>query len=104
MFDDKWHPMRPAQIVVCGDVRIGVVVVERQENYDWLQEIQIKAAYRDQGLGTSLVQRFVDEARSRSRTLKLQVLHENQRAKQLYQRLGIVEIESLENHDLMEIE
>ncbi len=104
VFYDQWKVMRPAQIVVCGDARVGVVSVEPRKDYDWLQEIQIKTEYRGQGLGTSLMQRFVAKARSRNRPLRLQVLHQNHRAKLLYQRLGFVEIEPLESHFLMQIE
>lgn len=103
LFHDKWPPMPAAQIVICADVRVGVVLFAQRENYDWLQEIQIKAECRGQGLGTSIVQSYIDDARSRRQPLRLQVLYENHQAKQLYLRFGFVESESLENHWLMEV-
>lgn len=103
MFFDKWDPIHPAQIIAIGAIKIGVVVVEQLEHYDWLGEIQITPAYRDKGLGTLIIQRYVDQARSRGRPLRLRVLHENRRAKLLYKRLGFIEIKSLENHYLLEI-
>ena len=103
MFFDKWDPMHPAQIVLIGGVKAGVVAVDQKELYDWLGEIQITPEYRERGLGTSIIQWYVDQARSRGRPLRLQVLHENRRAKRLYIQLGFIEIKSLENHYLLEI-
>ncbi len=104
MFHNKWRRTRPAKIVAIGDDPIGVVVLEQRESYDWLQEILLKAKYRKQGIGTSLMQRFIADARARNCPLRLQVLHENHRAKNWYERLGFVVIETLENHLLMEID
>jgi len=103
MFHAKWRRIHAAKIVLEGDNPIGVVVLEQRESYDWLREILLKAEHRDQGIGTSLMQRFIADARARQCPLRLQVLHENNRAKKLYERLGFVVIETLENHFLMEV-
>ena len=83
---------------------MGVVVLEQRISYDWLDEILLKPEYRERGIGTSLVQQIIADARSRRCPLRLQVLHENDRAKSLYERLGLEVVETLENHFLMEIE
>ena len=103
-FHNKWRQARPAKIVAIDDTPIGVVVLERKDNYDWLEEILLKAEYREHGIGTSLMRQLISDARTRNRPLRLRVLHENHRAKDLYERLGFVVIETLDNHLLMEIE
>ena len=103
-FQNKWRKTRPAKIVTIGVNPIGVVVLERRAIYDWLEEILLKAEYCEQGIGTTLIKQLIADARTRSRPLRLQVLHENHRAKSLYERLGFIVIETLENHFLMEID
>ena len=82
----------------------GVVVLKRKDSYDLPEEILLKAEYRDHGTGTSLMKQLISDARTRNRPLRLRVLHKNHRAKDLYERLGFVVIEALDNHLLMEIE
>lgn len=103
MFDNKWRRVRPAKIVAIGNNPVGVVVLEQRKSYDWLEEILLKAKVREQGIGTALMKQFIADAHARNRPLRLQVLHENHRAKSLYERLGFVVIETLENHVLLEI-
>lgn len=102
MFLSKWEQPRPAQIIQVGESRVGVVILEQLEDCNWLHEIQICPDYRGQGLGTALMRELLTNARSRSVPLRLQVLHANQSAKRLYERMGFVEIRRLENHYLME--
>ena len=102
-FHNKWQKSRPAKIVAIGDNPIGVLVLEQRETYDLLEEILLKVEYRERGIGTSLMQQLIANARRRNCPLRLQVLHENHRAKSLYDRLGFVVIDNLENHFLMEI-
>lgn len=103
-FHRKWRNERPAKIVTTGNERIGVVVLERRESHDWLDEILIRTDYRGQGIGTSLMMQFIADARIRNRRLRLRVLHENHRAKRFYERLGFVTLETLRHHFLMEID
>lgn len=104
LFFNESRRARRAEIVEVNGERVGVVILERRSSYDWLQEIQLKPHRRGQGLGTLILHRLLDDARCRTRPLRLQVLHENHRAKRLYERIGFREIEMLENHCLMEIE
>ena len=103
IFFSKWEHQRPAQIIEKGSDRIGVVILEQLDDCNWLHEIQICPNHQGQGLGTKLMEDLLADARSRGVPLRLQVLHANQRAKRLYERLGFLEIETLENHYLMEI-
>lgn len=104
MFSGKWRIPRPAKIVMSGTEKVGLVVLEEQEHCDSLQEIQIRDEYHGLGLGTRLILSFLDNVRARNCPLRLRVLHENHRAKRLYERLGFRDIDKLENHYLMEID
>jgi ribosomal protein S18 acetylase RimI-like enzyme len=104
MFHEKWRGISTAKIVVAGDSRIGVVVVKHKESFDWLQEILLNTEYRGHGLGTSLMQQVIGDARGRCVPVRLQVVHKNHRAKTFYERLGFGVIETLENHFLMEVD
>ncbi len=102
MFHSKWRSKPPGRIIEMEGERIGVVILEKRKEYDWLQEIQIVAHCRGHGLRSKLIRRFLEEARLDGRPLRLQVLHENLRAKKLYTRIGFRDIETLPNHYLME--
>ena len=103
-FQSKWRENRPADIVMIGGERVGVVVLEQRDGYDWLDEILITPAYRGRGIGTSLIQQLIASAGDRNRKLKLQVLHKNPGARRIYERLGFETLETLEHHYLMEID
>ena len=103
-FEKKWRKERPAKIVAVGSKRIGVVVLERRESHDWLDEILIAADYRGRGIGASLMRRFIADAGTRNRRLRLRVLRENHSAKRFYERLGFVTLETLDHHYLMEVD
>ena len=102
-FDKKWEQGRPAKVVSIGNEPVGVVVLERTDTHDWLDEILIKSEHRGKGIGTSLMKELIADARGRNHPLRLRVLHENQRAMHFYESLGFFVLKSLENHYLMEI-
>ena len=102
--DKKWDSNRPAKIVLVGSKPIGVIVLEQKDDHDWLDEILIKADYTGRGIGTSLIQDLIADARARNRRLRLRVLTENHDAKRLYKRLGFDVLETLDQHYLMELD
>ncbi len=101
-FDRKWQRERPARVVMVGSEPIGVVVLERKDSHDWLDEILIKTDYRGQGIGTALMRQIIADAHARDRPVRLRVLKENRSARRLYERIGFVLLEILEHHFLME--
>ncbi len=103
MFFANWKTKRPAKVLELEGKRIGVVILEQQAQYNWLQEIQISSRYQGHGLGTGILKNLIEAARLEGKPLRLQVLHENHRAKVLYERLGFRELEKREHHFLMEI-
>jgi len=103
MFFTKWDTYRPAEIIELNGQRIGVVILERKAEYHWLQEIQVTRTHQGNGLGTEILKNLMGAAKLDGKPLRLQVLHENYRAKRLYERLGFQKLEKLEHHYLMEV-
>jgi len=101
-FFSKWAQPRPAQIIETGSDRVGVVILEQLADCHWLHELQICPDYQRLGLGTTLLNDLLADSRSRGVPLRLQVLHANQDAKRLYERMEFLKIETLDNHYLME--
>jgi ribosomal protein S18 acetylase RimI-like enzyme len=69
---------------------IGRMIVDRSKHAIRLLDIALLPAYRNKGLGTSLVRQLLEEADWARRPVQLHV-DECNRAKSLYKRLGFVE-------------
>ncbi|MGP4844396.1 GNAT family N-acetyltransferase [Marinobacter sp. 1Y8] len=103
LFFSKWETPRAARIIQLGTDRMGVLILDHHDDCDWLQEIQIGPDHQGRGLGTTLLLELIADARSRGVPVRLQVLHANDGARRLYERMGFLEVQRLENHYLMEI-
>ena len=66
-----------------------------------INEIEVLPQYQRQGIGTQLLVQQLDEARRVRLPIRLQVLREN-RACNLYERLGFKVYDKTETHLLME--
>jgi GNAT superfamily N-acetyltransferase len=80
------------KIIQADGVDIGMLKVEERENCIYLGDIQIHQAYRNQGIGTSLIKSVMQSAVIANKPVRLRVLKGNP-AKELYLRLGFEEIE-----------
>ncbi|MGH1483483.1 MAG: GNAT family N-acetyltransferase [Geminicoccales bacterium] len=85
-FEEKWA-VQEYQIVEQAGQRIGAIWVAKEPDHLWLREIQISPSHQNQGIGTELLMKVMDEAGKSGLPLRLRVLTEN-RAKALYERLG----------------
>lgn len=62
----------------------------------FLDEVYVHADYRNQGIGSWLIEQALDECRARDvQALHLQVFDHNPRARTLYERLGFVAHDSV---------
>ena len=82
---DRW------QIITAGGADIGMLDVEYRPGEIYLARIEIHPEHQGHGAGTRLISALIDEARQRGQDLVLDVLTINQRAYDLYQRLGMKE-------------
>lgn len=76
------------QIVVANTTDIGCISVIDKKDHVFLNRIEILPAYQNRGIGTFLIEKTVIQAESENKSVFLQVLKINKRAKALYERLG----------------
>jgi GNAT superfamily N-acetyltransferase len=77
--------------IICADAQaIGRMLVDEHGAEKRLVDIALLDAYRNRGIGTSLLQQLLQECKTQGRTLQLQTLQGNPAAR-LYLRLGFVE-------------
>ena len=101
LFQKAWQSQNISLIIETGE-RAGMFILEEQDDYLWLAEIQITAMYQNKGIGTKVIQQLLAKARQQQTSLRLRVLHANHRAYQLYQRLGFRHIDSAKHHHVMQ--
>jgi ribosomal protein S18 acetylase RimI-like enzyme len=66
-----------------------------------LAEIEILPEWQGRGIGSAVVRSLMREAASRQKPLTLRVLHINQRARTLYERLGFQPFREIETHSYL---
>jgi GNAT superfamily N-acetyltransferase len=101
-FRDHFDPMQTQVVVVAGQ-DVGILRVEERRGEVWLDTVEIAPEHQGRGLGSAIVHAVLEEARSRDRPVGLQVNRAN-RARQLYERLGFVEVDTTETHYLIRAE
>ncbi|TAK83319.1 MAG: GNAT family N-acetyltransferase [Aquabacterium sp.] len=74
-------------ILVEGEVA-GLFVVENFPSHVWLVKLYLLAAYRGQGIGSTVLQTVQEDARVQGKPVTLRVLRVNNRAQALYARHG----------------
>ena len=101
-YEEVWSP-KLVTLVVSKGSRIGMFSCSVAEGDISLSEIQISPAHRGRGIGTSILQKLIDEARTSHSSLTLQVLLKNQRAILLYEKIGFKTIHESDTHFVMSI-
>lgn len=81
---DKDFDERAPHVIRCDGVDVGVVGWVDKGDHIWFGPIFILPEHQGKGIGTELIHRVIAGAR----TVKLQTLKENRRAKAWYERLG----------------
>jgi ribosomal protein S18 acetylase RimI-like enzyme len=82
---DRW------QIITADGADIGMLAVEYRPGEIYLARIEIHPEHQGRGAGTRLISALIDQATQRGQDLVLDVLTINQRAYDLYRRLGMNE-------------
>jgi ribosomal protein S18 acetylase RimI-like enzyme len=101
-FMQRWAPSI-SQIVSVDGTDIGLIAVEERPEEIWLDEIQLSSDWRARGIGTRLLNDVIADCRRRGKALSLQVLRENTRAKDLYERLGLKVVDETPTHYVMRL-
>ncbi|MFF5380298.1 GNAT family N-acetyltransferase [Pedobacter suwonensis] len=80
---------------------VGLMVTSEDDTNIYLQSLLLRQNAQGKGLGTKILRELIEQARSRSKQIKLQVFKVNNRAKALYERLGFITIGQTVFHDEM---
>lgn len=99
-FADAWKP-GVHEIVMADGADAGYCCVERRPDDIHVRELVIHPSFQNRGIGTALLEQWNTEATARAVPVRLGTFHEN-RAVELYRRLGFAEIERTPTHILME--
>lgn len=101
IFLNVWRSQNLAIISKAGK-SVGMYVLNECEDYFWLAELQITKAHQNKGIGSKVIEMLLIKARTQGLPLRLRVLFENHRAKELYLRQGFYCISHTEYHYVME--
>lgn len=96
-FESRFQPAR-WQIIRSDGQDIGVLVAEEEADEIYLAEIEILPEWHGQGIGSSVVRSLMKRAIASGKPLTLRVLHVNESARFLYERLGFRPFKEIETH------
>jgi ribosomal protein S18 acetylase RimI-like enzyme len=98
-FLEHFHPAERQIIRYCG-TDVGYISIEEQETSFFLTSIAILPAHQGRGIGTILIRKLQQKARTKGVPVTLQVLKGNP-ARALYERLGFKVTGETDTHYLM---
>ena len=78
-----------AQVIMVGNVTVGVFLVERPSTHIQLEQIYLLPEYQRLGIGTALMNSIIVEADQHKIPIRLRVVAVNP-AKRFYEQLGFV--------------
>ncbi len=99
-FHTRAFKPRRWQIITANGADVGMLSVEYRPDEVYLARIEILPSRQGQGIGTRIIGALLAEARRRGQDLVLDVLAVNERARALYQRLGLNEVSSRGDDDI----
>ncbi len=100
-FFKSWSGNAGFQIINWGGQPAGYTRVEETPEYIYGHELVLLPEHQSKGIGSFLLNSWQENAKSKNIPLKLQVLKDN-KAKELYERVGFVETGQTDTHYEME--
>ena len=101
-FDNDWSGRR-FEVIECDGVACGYVCIEDRAGDVHVREIDIDPSFQGRGIGSAVLRSAIEHARTRGVPVVLGTLHEN-RAAQLYRRLGFAETGRTDTHTLFRLD
>lgn len=87
------YPTAQWSIIECEGKSAGRLIVHRAEDHLNIMDIALMPEFRGRGIGTALLERIFEEARSKQLPVRL-FAFTTERAIKLYHRLGFVDVQS----------
>ncbi|CAH0995396.1 hypothetical protein EMA8858_01517 [Emticicia aquatica] len=76
------------QIVELGKQTIGYLEIEEKNHSFEIINILIQKSFQNQGFGTQLLEKVIEDGQKKSKGIELQVLKNNPKAKRFYENSG----------------
>ena len=89
------------QVILIGDVAVGVFLVERHSTHIQLEQIYLLPEYQRLGIGTALINSLIAEAEQHNIPIRLRVMAVNP-AKRFYEQFGFIVTETTPEFFFME--
>ena len=102
LFTQKWIPEN-FEIIEIDEKPIGCISIANHPDEVFIAELQILPEFQSRGIGGKLIQVEIILARRMQKTIRLQVLHKNEKARVFYERLGFVINGTTDRHFNMSI-
>lgn len=99
-FEKAYRP-QSMRIIQVDEEDVGMIEVLDCPDCWVLSRIWILPAFQGRGIGSTVIQRVIDDVAGSHKPLRLQVFKRN-RARRLYERLGFVQTAETETHIQME--
>jgi ribosomal protein S18 acetylase RimI-like enzyme len=100
-FENGFHPAA-IQIIQYGGQNVGMYKLQENVNAWFLAGIMILPEFQNNGIGSTIIQRMIDDIAVTNKPLRLQVFKVNP-ARRLYERLGFAKIGESKTHIQMEM-
>jgi GNAT superfamily N-acetyltransferase len=99
-FAKAWDPVRYA-ILVCDGQPCGYTSIEDRDDAIIVRELVLLPEFHGRGIGTAILHETIERARSRGIPVHLGTHHQN-RALNLYRRMGFRDVDRTDTHVLLE--
>lgn len=96
-FAKRFQPER-WQVIQSEGQDIGVLIVNEEDDEIYVAEIEILPDWQGRGIGSSIIRLLMESASRAGKPLTLRVLHVNERARELYERLGFQLFKEIETY------
>jgi ribosomal protein S18 acetylase RimI-like enzyme len=97
----EYFDPKSTKIIQADNIDIGMIRFEERTDCIYLGDIQIDRAYRNKGIGTSLIEMVIRSAAIAKKPVRLRVLKGNS-AQRLYLRLGFQVVETFDDCYILE--
>lgn len=99
---EKFYPRAEHRIITIGENAVGREYVNRSEDEILLVDLVLLPEFCNLGIGSSLLENLCQESAGAGKPLRLYVIKFNNRALNLYERLGFYEIDDAGVYLLLE--
>lgn len=87
-YHEKHFDTKNLQIIEVQNEPVGSLEILDNEDHLLISGLYIMQKYQSKKIGSTIINEIIEDSKAKKKTIKLQVLKANERAKQLYESLG----------------